>query len=307
MYPSYIWYGFIFFVICAVSIDLFLLSRHKLKQNFSNTTLIFFIWFLLAVGMNIIIYLHAGKTQSFEFSTAYLVELSLSIDNVFVFIVIFKYFKIPLKYQHRLLFWGIFGAIILRLLMITGGVYLVRKFDWIFLPFGLLLIYSAVKLITMRTDSDEDLKDNKIIKFLQKHFNFTDKLHRDKFVVFQDGKRFFTPLVITLILIEKADVIFAVDSIPAVLAISQEPFIVFSSNIFAILGLRAIYFMLANTLEKFSHIKYAITAILIYIGIKMIISTFGIHIPTYISLYVIISSLLITIISSIMVQKSKLQ
>lgn len=303
MYPQYYWYGFILFVILAISIDLFLMTKYKIAENFTNTIITSLIWVVFAVMMGIVIYLHAGHQQTIEFVTAYLVELSLSVDNVFVFIIIFQYLKIDIKYQHRLLFWGIFGAILFRLIMITCGVFLIKKFEWIFFPFGILLIYSAFKMLKASDSQSKNIKDNAALKFCKKHFNFTDELHEDKFIVYKKGKRFFTPAVIALILIEKGDLVFAIDSIPAVLAISKESFIIFSSNVFAILGLRSMYFLLARIVQKFSKLKYGITVILIYIGIKMILSTFHLYIPTYVSLSIIILSLSVPVTYSLLKEK----
>ncbi len=255
-------------------------------------------WVFTALAFSGVIYYYGGQAKFTEYLAGYIVELSLSMDNVFVFALIFNHFRIPIQYQHRVLFFGVLGAIIMRLVMIYFGILLVQEFRWIFLIFGLILIFSAYKIITNNSEAELH-EESKFAKWLGKYINLTPKLHGEKFVITQGGKRYFTPLFLVLILVEKADLIFALDSIPAILAITQDSFIVFSSNIFAILGLRSLYFLLAQIMHLFVYLKYGLAFILAFIGVKMILIMFHIHIPTIIALGVIIMTLVCSIAASV--------
>lgn len=234
---------------------------------------------------------------SMKFITGYLIELSLSVDNIFVIAIIFASFKIPQKYQHRVLFWGILGAIIFRGLMISFGVILVNKFSWTTYLFGAFLIFTAVKMLFSKEEEDFDPKHSFVYKTLGKIIPITHESHKEHFFIKINGKNFATPLFVALIVIEVMDVLFAVDSVPAILAITSDPFIVFSSNIFAILGLRSMYFFLANMLEKFSYLEYSLIAILSFVGLKMLLHDF-IEIPEWASLVFIAVSLLVGVFVS---------
>lgn len=298
-FPLHFWIIYILFVMCIIALDLGLFHKRAHVMSFRESSTMVSIWILLASVFCTFIYFYAGRKYALEFITGYVVELSLSMDNVFVFLLLFMYFKIPTVYQHRILFWGIIGAIIMRLFMITGGIYLFQNFEWVFYIFGALLIVSAVKICFIKLDdSTVSEGSNVIIKILKKFGRVTDKIEGQNFIVYQDGKRMFTPLFVTLILIEKTDLIFALDSIPAILAITQEPFIVFTSNIFAILGLRSMYFMLEKLVSRFIYLKYGISAILAFIGLKMIMLMWGVHIAVEFSLLFIITTLSISIIAS---------
>ncbi len=295
-----LWVIFCLTILSLIVIDLGLISSGKTKISFKNAAMHTALWVILSLSFATWLYLYIGKKHSIDFITGYIVELSLSIDNIFVFILIFKYFNINASQQHRILLWGIIGAIVLRLLMITGGILLVNNFSWIFYVFGLILIISSYKILrTKDNDSSHDnLTNNFLVKFLKRYFRFSDQIVGNEFILKKDGKVFITPLAMVLLLIEQADLVFALDSIPAILAITQEPFIVFTSNIFAILGLRSMYFLVINLLERFSYLKYSLAFILLFIGIKMLISVHGIHIPTLISLVIIIFSILIAVFLS---------
>ncbi len=240
---------------------------------------------------------------SMKFITGYLIELSLSIDNIFVIALIFAAFKIPQKYQHRVLFWGILGAIIFRGLMISFGVILINQFTWMTYVFGVFLIFTALKMLFSKEEEDFDPKHSFVYKTIGKIIPITHESHKEHFFIKIDGKNFATPLFVALIVIEVMDVIFAVDSVPAILAITSDPFLVFSSNIFAILGLRSMYFFLANMLEKFSHLEYSLIAILTFVGLKMLIPHDWIEIPEWISLLFIALALLVGVLVSL--RKSK--
>lgn len=287
-FPISFWVGFLTFVFVALALDLGVFHRKPKALTFRESATMTGVWVMLASLFCTFIFYEAGSKYALEFLTGYVVELSLSMDNVFVIALIFSYFKIPQIYQHRVLFWGIMGAIVMRFIMITLGIKLIESFTWIFYAFGLLLIVSGIKIVITKDDHDEDLANNLIITFCRKHFRITKDLHEEKFWVKIDRKWYATPLFLVLLLVEKTDLIFAVDSIPAILAITQNPFIVFTSNIFAILGLRALYFMLANMIHKFAYLKYGLCGILVFIGVKMLIIPHGIKIPTPISLAVVL-------------------
>jgi tellurite resistance protein TerC len=243
---------------------------------------------------------------SIKFITGYLIELSLSADNIFVIAIIFASFKIPQKYQHRVLFWGIIGAIVFRGLMIFLGVALINRFEWIIYVFGAFLIFTAMKMLFTKEEEEFDPKDSKIYKFIGKIFPVHTEIEGQKFFIRKDNINYVTPLFIALIVIEVMDVIFALDSVPAILAITSDPFLVFSSNIFAILGLRSMYFFLANMIEKFSYIEYSLIAILTFVGIKMLlIHHFPEFFPEWLSLAFIALSITLGVVVSLQKNKDK--
>jgi tellurite resistance protein TerC len=227
------------------------------------------IWVFLALLFNVIIYFWKGQQQALEFFTGYLVEKALSIDNIFVFIMIFTYFQIPTKYQHKVLFWGIIGALIMRVIFIFAGIALLERFHFTIYIFGALLIFTGLKMFN-HSNASIDPDKNPVLKFFKKLMPVTQTLQEDKFFVKIDGRRFATPLFLVLILIETTDLIFAVDSIPAILAITQDQFIVYTSNVFAILGLRSLYFALAGIVHRFWLLSYGLAIVLVFVGIKMI-------------------------------------
>jgi tellurite resistance protein TerC len=243
-------------------------------------------------------------TASIKYLTGYLIELSLSVDNIFIIAIIFSSFKIPKKYQHRVLFWGILGAIIFRGLMIYFGVIIINKFTWTTYLFGAFLIFTALKMLFTKDDEEFNPKTSLIYKLLGKVIPITNHIEKDNFFIKTDSKLFATPLFVALIVIEVMDVVFAMDSVPAILAITSDPFLVFSSNIFAILGLRSMYFFLAHMLEKFSYLEYSLIAILTFVGLKMLLKDF-IEVPEWASLGFIALSLIIGVIVSLQINKKE--
>jgi tellurite resistance protein TerC len=239
-----------------------------------------------------------------KYITGYLIELSLSIDNIFVIAIIFTAFKIPKKFQHRVLFWGIIGAIIFRGLMIYFGVILINRFSWTTYLFGAFLIFTALKMLFTNEENEFKPKNSLVYKILGKIIPIAHQTDKEHFFIKIDGKTFATPIFVALVVIEVMDVLFAVDSVPAILAITSDPFLVFSSNIFAILGLRSMYFFLANMLEKFSHLEYSLIAILSFVGFKMIFKDYF-EIPEWISLGFIALSLLAGILVSLGINKTE--
>jgi tellurite resistance protein TerC len=231
------------------------------------------VWVFLALVFNTIIYFWQGQQKALEFFTGYLVEKALSVDNIFVFIMVFSYFRIPAQYQHKVLFWGIIGALIMRVIFIFAGIALIEKFHFTIYIFGALLIYTGYKMFSHSSVKIEPEK-NPLIRFFKKFMPVTPKLHEDRFFVSINRKQFATPLFLVLIIIETTDIIFAVDSIPAILAITQDQFIVYTSNVFAILGLRSLYFALAGIVHRFWLLSYGLAVVLVFVGLKMLLIDF---------------------------------
>jgi tellurite resistance protein TerC len=255
------------------------------------------VWIALAFTFTGWIYFDMGQVKAIEFLTGYVIEKSLSIDNIFVISLIFSYFKVPSKYQHRVLFWGVLGALIFRIIFIFAGVALINKFHWMIYVFGAFLVYTGIHMLKGE-EKKIDIETNPAISFVRKFFKITPEFHGEHFAIVKDGVRYLTPLALVLIMIESTDIIFAVDSIPAILAITPDPYIVFTSNVFAILGLRSLYFALNGIMEMFEYINYALSAILVFVGVKMLISG-HVKIPTVLSVGLIFSFLLISILASI--------
>ncbi|MCE2991579.1 MAG: TerC/Alx family metal homeostasis membrane protein [Candidatus Jidaibacter sp.] len=299
-FPLYLWIGFIVVVTAITILDLRTLHKNPHNISMRESSTMVAIWVLLASIFCTFIYFYAGRVRALEFITGYVVELSLSMDNVFVFFLVFSYLKIPRNLQHRVLFWGILGAIAMRLIMITGGIYIFQNFVWVFYVFGAILIISAIKIffVDMHQDSFGN-NSNGLMQLLTRFGRFSNKLDGEKFITIdkKSGKKVFTPLFVALILVEKTDLVFALDSIPAILAITQSPFVVFTSNIFAILGLRSLYFVVEGLVERFRYLKYGISLILGFVGVKMIASIQGFHMPIEYSLMFI----LLVLIGSILI------
>jgi len=271
--PIIFWVIFNAFVVIMLVLDLGVFHRKSHEITLKEALTWTFVWVFLAIVFNAIIYYWKGQQQALEFFTGYLVEKALSVDNIFVFIMVFTYFQIPTKYQHKILFWGIIGALIMRVIFIFAGVALLEKFHFTIYLFGALLIFTGYKMFN-HNNSKIDPDKNPVIRFFKKFMPVTPTLHEDKFFVKIDGRRFATPLFLVLILIETTDLIFAVDSIPAILAITQDQFIVYTSNVFAILGLRSLYFALAGVMHRFWLLSYGLAVVLIFVGIKMILIDF---------------------------------
>ncbi len=306
-----VWGVFIAFIILFLALDLGVFNRtpHIIKTK--EAAIWTSIWVTIALGFSGIIYwlFQDGLVENptnlapnvavLKYITGYLIELSLSIDNVFVIAVIFSSFAIPQKYQHEVLFWGILGAIVFRALMIFFGVALINKFDWIIYVFGAFLLFTAFRMLVHK-ESEFDPKKSAIFRFLKKLFPVSYKMDGDKFFIKRMGVRAATPLFVALIIIELTDILFALDSIPAILAITADPFIVFSSNILAILGLRSMYFLISRMLTKFRYINYSLVVILAFVGVKMILSH-NVEIPEWLSLGIIAVSLISGVIASILI------
>ncbi len=260
-------------------------------------------WILISLAFGGLVFFFIGRETGIEFFSAYITEKMLSVDNLFVILLIFNYFNLEEKYHHKALFWGIIGAIIFRALFIGVGSYVISQFHWILYVFGALLLYTGIKLLTQKKEEHIDFKKNKVIKFAHKIFPFTDSHHGGKFFVREKGKFYFTSLFMIVLLVEATDIIFAVDSIPAVFSISQNMFVVFTSNIFAIMGLRALFFLIENILHKFHHLQKGLAFILLFIGLKMLAGIFGVHLSSILSLGIIMFALVSSIVLSILFPK----
>lgn len=258
----------------------------------------FLFWVALALLFNLGIYFYFGQQKAIEFFGGYIIEQSLSLDNLFLFLVIFSSFGITAEYQKRVLNYGIFGAIILRLIFVVLGVAIVNKFHWILYVFGVILIVSGLKIMLKKEEEETDFKNNKLIKFLSKFIPFTDKLEGEKFFTRKNGVLYATPLLAILVIIESSDLIFAIDSIPAIFSITTDTFIVYSSNIFAILGLRNLYFLIGILNDKFKYVKMGVALILVFTGIKLSILFFHIEISVVLSVAIIFTILAASIIVS---------
>lgn len=267
--PVLFWILFNLFVLLMLALDLGVFHRKSHEVSLKEALTWTFVWVFLALVFNALIYYWRGQQQALEFFTGYLVEKALSVDNIFVFIMIFSYFQIPSKYQHRVLFWGILGALVMRAIFIFAGVAMIEKFHFTIYIFGALLIYTGYKMFFHHSIKIEPDK-NPVVRFFKKFMPVVPELRGDKFFVRENGTRYATPLFLVLILVETTDLIFAVDSIPAILAITQDQFIVYTSNVFAILGLRSLYFALAGVVHRFWLLSYGLAIVLVFVGVKML-------------------------------------
>ncbi len=296
----WLWIGFNLFVILMLALDLGVFHRKNHEVKVKEALIWTFVWITLALIFNYGIYYFQGKEKALEFLTGYLIEKSLSVDNIFVFILIFSYFNVPALYQHKVLFWGIIGALVMRAIFIFAGVALINQFHWVIYIFAAFLVFTGIKML-LQLEQKIDPDKNPVVRLFKKMFSVTDSFHGDKFFVTLNAKTFATPLFIVLLMVEVTDLIFAVDSIPAILAITKDPFIVYSSNVFAILGLRSLYFALAGMHKSFRYLKFGLAAILIFVGIKMFISGFY-PIPILMALIIIAVILLTSVIASLVIK-----
>jgi len=258
------------FVLMMLAIDLGIFHRRSEKVTFRGAITWSLVWITLAMLFNGWIYYNMGEKPALEFLTGYLVEKSLSIDNIFIFVLLFTFFKVPEEYRHRVLFWGVIGALVMRALFIAVGAVLIAKFHWIIYLFGIFLVYTGYMMIK-KSAADMHPEDNPLVRWFIKRGKVTNEYHGNRFFVTLQGKQLATPLFLCLLSIEFTDLIFAVDSIPAIFAITSDPFIVYSSNVFAILGLRSLYFALEGIISRFPYLRYGLAIILVFIGCKMLL------------------------------------
>jgi len=300
----YFWIGFHVFIFIMLALDLGVFHKHTHKVPVKEAVVWSAVWITLALLFNLFVFFEFGKTQALEFLTAYVIEYSLSVDNIFVFILIFSYFAVNAQYQHKILFWGILGALIMRGIFIFAGVALINRFHWIVIIFGGFLVFTGIRMLIQK-ETEVDPEKNVIVRFFRKFFPVSHDLHGGKLFVRQNNRLYATPLFLVLLIIESSDLIFAVDSIPAILAISKDTFIVYTSNIFAILGLRSLYFAIAGIMGYFRYLKVGLAFVLTFVGLKMLVAYFHFEIPIVLSLVIIISILLISILASVLIKKEQ--
>jgi tellurite resistance protein TerC len=292
------WIGFTAFVLVMLALDLGVFHRDSRELGLKEALIWSVVWIGLALIFNTAIYFRSGGEKALQFFTGYLVELSLSVDNLFVFLLIFSYFKVPAEYRHKTLFWGIFGALIMRAAFIAAGISLITKFHWIIYIFGAMLVASGIKM-TSSDNREIHPERNPVLKLFRRFIDVTPDYRGNQFFVRQEGRILASPLFVVLLILESTDVIFAVDSVPAVLAITPDPFIVFTSNVFAILGLRSMFFALESVLKRFHYLHYGLAAVLILVGAKMLVAGFY-KTATWVSLLLIVTALSVSIITSLL-------
>lgn len=302
-HSTLLWTLFNVFIITMLVIDLMVFNKKSHEVSIKESLTWTSIWISLSLLFGVGVYLYMGPKMALDYYTGYLIEYSLSIDNIFVFLLVFSYFKVDPKFQHKVLFWGIFGALVFRFLFIFAGIALIERFHWIIYVFGTFLVYTGIKL-ALEKDKEVHPERNPLLKLTRKLIPVTKTFHGDKFFIRKMGRLMATPMFVVLVVIETTDIIFALDSIPAILAITRDEFIVYSSNAFAILGLRALYFALSGIMKLFHYLHYGLASILIFVGVKMLISDFY-HIPTPYALGFIAATLTISILASIAYPKEK--
>ncbi len=291
------WAAFFGAVAVLLALDLFVFHRHSHEPGLRESAGWTLFWCGLALAFNALIWVWRGHDAAVAFLTGYLVEWSLSMDNVFVFVVIFAYFHVPLKYQYRVLFWGILGAIIMRLTFILAAVELLKRFEFVLYIFGAFLLYTGVKL-ALHHGTESSPEQNIVLRWARRFLPLSQGSHEDRFFVRESGRLRVTPLFLVLLVVESTDVVFAIDSVPAILGVTQDPFIVFTSNVFAIMGLRALYFLLAGVMNMFRYLSYGLSAVLVFIGLKMLLTDVY-HVDNLASLAVICVLLATSIIASL--------
>lgn len=295
----WLWAGFNVFVLLMLALDLGVFHRKAHVVSFKESMIWTTIWVALALVFNLGVWHYMGDDKALEFFTGYVIEKSLSVDNVFVFVMLFSYFAVPPIYQHRVLFWGIIGALVMRAIMIALGAALISKFSWIIYIFGAFLILTGIKMALKKSEAIHPER-NPVVKWFKKLMPVTSGYREGKFFVMENGVRHATPLFIVLLLVELTDLIFAVDSIPAIFAVTQDTFIVYTSNVFAILGLRSLYFALAGVMDRFHYLKIGLGLVLTFVGVKMLLMHSPYKIDTIISLCVVLGILAVSIVASLL-------
>ncbi|WP_313616160.1 TerC family protein [Agrobacterium sp.] len=305
--PTWMWAVFISLVLGLLALDLGVLHKNSKEIGIRESLLMSAFYIVIGLSFGGWIWYQSGQQPAMEYITGFVVEKSLAMDNIFIIAMIFSYFAIPRQYQHRVLLWGILGVIVLRGIMIAAGAAIVENFHWVLYLFAAFLVFTGLKMLFSSDHDENDLDNNRILKFLKRHLPLTNRLHGEKFFIKETDektgklKTFVTPLFLALVMVEIADLIFAVDSIPAIFAITTDPFIVYTSNIFAILGLRALYFALAALIHRFAYLKYALAAVLVFVGSKIFVADMlGLaKIPPAVSLGVTVTILLTGVVGSL--------
>src|SRR5688572_17447526 len=296
---TWLWVGFSLFILTMLSIDLGLFNRKAHTINYREAWIWSGVWITLASIFAALVFYYRGRATGYDFVTGYLIELSLSVDNLFVFLLIFSYFKVPAKFQHRVLFWGVMGALIMRLTMIFIGAALIQRFHWIIYIFGAFLVYTGLKMFKQE-ELEIHPEQNPVVRLVTRFLPISRQYDGEKFFTMVNGKRTGTLLLLVLIVVEITDLVFAVDSIPAIFVITRDTFIVYTSNVFAILGLRSMYFLLAGVVDKFRYLRVGLAIVLTFIGVKMLVTAIGWHIPIWFSLIFVATVLLGSVAASLL-------
>jgi tellurite resistance protein TerC len=270
VHSIWLWVGFGALILTMLSLDLGLFNRKAHKVTYKESAIWSAVWVTLAMIFAGVVFWHLGKQKGTEFLAGYLIELSLSVDNLFVFLLVFSYFKVPAKFQHRVLFWGVLGALFMRIAMILLGTALIRQFDWVIYIFGAFLVFTGVKMFSQE-ETDIEPEDNPVVKIVTRHIPISRHYEGENFFTTLNGRRAGTLLLLVLVIVEVTDLVFAVDSIPAIFGVTTDTFIVYTSNVFAIMGLRSLYFLLAGVVEKFHYLKLGLAIVLTFIGVKMLL------------------------------------
>lgn len=295
--PWWAWLGFHLLVLVMLALDLGVFNRKAHAPSVREAAAWSAVWILLALAFNAVIFKTEGHRAGLEFFTAWVLEKSLSVDNLFVFVLLFAAFRVELRHQHRVLYWGVLGALLMRAAMILAGTALLRRFEWMMYVFGAFLVFTGLKML-FGGEAEKDPSDNAATRLFKRLVPYDPGGGHEHFWILREGRRYATPLLLVLVSVEVTDLIFAVDSIPAVLAVSRDPFIVYTSNIFAILGLRSLYFLLAKMMDKFHHLKTGLAFILAFVGLKMCVEPW-LHVPVGISLLVILGILALSVTASL--------
>ncbi|HEX6291844.1 MAG TPA: TerC family protein [Herpetosiphonaceae bacterium] len=294
----WLWTGFTIFVLGMLALDLGVFHRSAHTVSLKEAGIWSAVWITFALVFNALVYAFVSPEAGLQFLTGYLIEKSLSVDNIFVFVLVFSYFSVPAMYQHRVLFWGIFGALVMRAILIATGAALIERFHWVIYIFGAFLVFTGIR---MAFHKDEELhpEANPVVRLFKRFMPVVPEYHGQQFFVRHLGKLAATPLFVVLLLVESTDLVFALDSIPAIFAITTDPFIVYTSNVFAILGLRALYFLLAGVMDKFRYLKIGLSIVLVFVGVKMLIEAIHIEIPIVVSLGVIATVITTSVLASL--------
>jgi tellurite resistance protein TerC len=293
------WVAFNAFILAMLALDLGLLGKRTHVIRFKEAAIRSAAWFTLSLSFAVGLYFYSGGESALTFLTGYLIEQSLSVDNIFVMVVIFSYFGVPAAYQHRVLFWGILGALVMRGTFIIVGAWLLNQFHFIIYIFGGLLVLTGIRM-AVREEKPFDGEDNPVVKLVRRLVPLVPRYDGHKFFTIENGRRYATPLLLVLVLVEFTDLVFAIDSIPAIFAVTTDPFLVYTSNVFAILGLRSLYFLLAGVIDKFRFLRYGLAFILTFVGVKMLIAD-KVHIPTVTSLLVVAGGIIVSVIASLLI------
>jgi tellurite resistance protein TerC len=303
-FPTWAWAVFVGLVLVLLFLDLFVLHRQAREVPFREALWLSGFWIAISLAFGVFVWAVAGPDPASRYLSAYLVEKSLSVDNVFVFAVIFSSFAVPKEYRYHVLFYGVLGALVFRLVFILLGSALLAAFSWFAYVFGAFLIFTGARMFFKGEDEGSDPQSNRALKLLRRAVPVTEDYRGDHFFVREAGKRYATPLLAALVVIEGSDVVFAVDSVPAVLSLTQTPFVAYSAMAFAVLGLRALYFALEGLTDRFVYLHYGLAAILVFLGVEFVLQGFGVHLPVYVSLIFIAATITASIVASLVATSS---